>query len=76
MSKVGETGAKVQVPVGVLLSILPCVLGWVLNSGVEDIFMMAGMTRTGDNVGMLGVAFAWLDGEGAGGAVTDSGLYS
>jgi hypothetical protein len=76
MSNVRETGAKMQAPVGVLLFILQCVLGWALNCGVEGIFMKARMRRTGDNVGMLGVASAWLDGAGADGTVTDSGLYS
>lgn len=72
MSIMGEMGARVQVRVGVQLSILLCELGWDLNCGVERIFMMTGMTGDGRFVGMLGVAFAQQDGEGAGGAVTDS----
>lgn len=48
MSMIREMmGARVQVPVGVQLSILLCELGWDLNCGVERIFMMTGMTGTG-----------------------------
>ena len=47
MSIMGEMGARVQVRVGVQLSILLCVLGWDLNCGVEGVFMMTGMTGTG-----------------------------
>jgi hypothetical protein len=47
MSMMGEMGARVQVPVGVQLSILLCELGWDLNCGVERVFIMTGMTGTG-----------------------------
>lgn len=55
-SRIGKKGARVEVPRGVLHSILPFVLYWDSSSGVDRVLMMTVMTGTGSS----SACWAWL----------------